>query len=174
MLHAVLCLCRLQGTTAGEYKLSVANSHGDALKGSPFAISLQHGLISPTHSSLQLLPSTSIVAGSEIQLELNARDRWGNQVRPCSNPEFTAQPHMLRKQQLLCHLYQYHNACLYAVPHLCCRLIAHNACMMYNIYAVSLNGTQRTYCSCLWHHTSREQMYHAVSVHYALCATLMV
>ena len=76
------CVCyRLAGTVAGDYRLSVTNSQGDTLKGSPFAIPLQASLISATHSSLELLHETSIVAGSEAQLKLAAFDQYGNQVR---------------------------------------------------------------------------------------------
>ena len=82
--HCVVC-CRLLGKVAGEYDLSVTNSHGDALKGSPFAISVQPGSISPAHSSLELLPSTSNPAGAETQLKLNACDLFGNQVSLCND-----------------------------------------------------------------------------------------
>ena len=118
----VCCLCcRLLGKTAGEYDLSVTNSHGDTLKGSPFAISLQPGPVSPAHSSLELLPSTSIVAGSETQLKLNACDLFGNKVRLCNSSWLVSQQHEPGKQQLwlseipivlhICLL----SACLYTV-----------------------------------------------------------
>ena len=71
---------RLLGTIAGDYGLSITNSQGDALRGSPFAICARPGLISAAHSSFELLPSTTSVAGSEVQLKLNASDLFGNQV----------------------------------------------------------------------------------------------
>ena len=74
---------RLLGAIAGNYSLSVANKVGDNLKGSPFAIAVQPGPISAAHCSVQLLQSGSILAGTELQLKLNAVDMFANQVGKC-------------------------------------------------------------------------------------------
>lgn len=85
MVHICSVLCyRLLGSHAGDYQLSITNSDGEALKGSPFAIRVQAGLVSAVHSSMQMVHGESIVAGTEAQLKLSPCDQYGNKVLFCT------------------------------------------------------------------------------------------
>lgn len=81
-LNSVCAGNRLMASVAGVYTLSVANSQAEAVKGSPLEIAIMPNVISAAHSSAELAHS-SIVAGSQAELLLTARDMYGNQVWVC-------------------------------------------------------------------------------------------
>ncbi len=72
--------CRLLGTTAGDYTLSVTSSQGEPVVGSPFAFAVRASQVSAAHSSVDLLHGSNITAGGQLQLQLVARDMYGNEV----------------------------------------------------------------------------------------------
>ena len=71
---------RLLGTTAGEYRLAVASSQGEPIASSPFPITVRANTFSAAHSSIEMPHGDSIVAGQQAQLQLVARDVYGNEV----------------------------------------------------------------------------------------------
>lgn len=73
---------RVIASVAGVYTLSVANAQAEAVRGSPLQITVVPNVMSAAHSSAELAHS-SILAGSQAELLLTARDIYGNQVLVC-------------------------------------------------------------------------------------------
>ena len=92
---------RLRALTAGKYILSLTNSHGEAVKGTPLDIKVQPSVVSATRSSAELLQN-SIMAGAKAELELTPRDMYGNEVRWMSEQRQATRPvtTLLRKPAL--------------------------------------------------------------------------
>ena len=71
---------RLQSSIAGHYLVSVADSAGEAVPGSPFGITVRARKAFAAHSSLKMLHSTALTACQELKLQVAAADMYGNQV----------------------------------------------------------------------------------------------
>ncbi|DBA83503.1 TPA: hypothetical protein ACH3X2_006431 [Trebouxia sp. C0005] len=76
-------------SVAGVYTLSVANAQAEAVRGSPLQITVVPNVMSAAHSSAELAHS-SILAGSQAELLLTARDIYGNQIKSMEADVFKA------------------------------------------------------------------------------------
>ena len=75
-------LPRYSATKAGSYTLEVTSSaDGEPLAGSPFAVEVMPGALSPQHCGATLA-ADSLEAGAEAVVAIHTRDEHGNQVRP--------------------------------------------------------------------------------------------
>lgn len=68
----------------GHYELAVKSFlDGESLAGSPFSLAVAPGELSPGHCTAELAhEGDSLTAGGEALVRVQAKDRYGNNVRP--------------------------------------------------------------------------------------------
>ena len=79
--------CRYSSDKAGQYELAVKSPlDGEPLAGSPFSLTVTPGKLSPAHCTAQLAHSGDcLTAGSQALICIQAKDRFGNNVKPLPN-----------------------------------------------------------------------------------------
>ncbi|KAL0032084.1 hypothetical protein WJX77_004214 [Trebouxia sp. C0004] len=82
-------MLQVMASVAGVYTLSVANSQAEAVRGCPLEVTVVPNVISAAHSSVKLAHS-SVVAGSQADLLLTARDVFGNKIQSMEADVFKA------------------------------------------------------------------------------------
>ena len=82
--------CRYSSDKAGQYELAVkSNLHGEPLAGSPFSLTVAPGELSPAHCTALLAHSGDcLTAGSQALLRIQAKDRFGNNVKSLPSKPF--------------------------------------------------------------------------------------
>ena len=98
--------CRYSSDKAGQYELAVKSSlDGEPLAGSPFSLTVTPGELSPAHCTALLAHSGDcLTAGSQALICIQAKDRFGNNVRPSaqlSQQALSLVPDMPRPSVLL-------------------------------------------------------------------------